>query len=91
VLVFLSLGVIFDIIAVTLMVMGTTGTSFTTHGIFGYAAFLIMFVDTIVIWRFYFKKGLDARPNYKLVRFTKYAYMFWVIAYFTGSLIVLWR
>lgn len=91
VLVFLTLGVLFDIAAVVFMILGARGTTFTWHGILGYSAFTLMLADTVWVWRTYFIKGLDAKAGTGLIRFASYAYVWWVLAYFTGSLMVLWR
>lgn len=90
-LVFLTIGVILDVSAIVLMMIGAKGTPFTLHGFIGYLAFLIMLIDTIWVWVSYFKNGIDSRVSNKLFTFAKYAYLCWVIAYLTGSLIVLWR
>jgi hypothetical protein len=90
-LIFLSAGIIFDITAIVLMVIGAKGTPFTFHGFVGYIAFLVMLIDTIWVWATYFKNGIDAPIGKNLHRYTKYAYLCWVAAYLTGSLIVLWR
>lgn len=91
VLIFLSLGVIFDLVAIVLMFIGAKGSPFSFHGTIGYSAFIIMLVDTIWAWRLYLKNGVDVRVDKKYLRFSRIAYFWWVLAYFTGSLIVLWR
>jgi hypothetical protein len=91
VLIFLSLGVLFDVAAITLMIIGASGKPFTLHGILGYSALIVMFIDTILVWRVYFKHGIDAYVKRKFLRYPKYAYLWWIIAYLTGSLIILWR
>ena len=90
-LIFLTLGVIFDVTAVIFMILGAQGTPFSWHGIFGYSAFLVMLIDTFLVWRQYFLHGIDTRINKRLEVYSKYAYIWWVIAYITGSLIILWR
>ncbi|MCY1722203.1 hypothetical protein OU798_17750 [Prolixibacteraceae bacterium Z1-6] len=91
VLIFLSLGLVFDMAAIALMIVGARETSFTLHGLLGYSAYLVMLVASIGVWRVYFKHGIDSRITKPLLRYTKFAYLWWVIAYFTGSLIILWR
>ncbi|WP_346863752.1 hypothetical protein [uncultured Draconibacterium sp.] len=91
VLIFLSLGILFDLAAITLMVLGAKGSPFTAHGIVGYSALLVMLVDAVSVWNIYIKRGIDAPVRKKLLRYTKFAYFWWVLAYFTGSLLVLWR
>jgi len=77
--------------AITLMVIGSKGTPFTAHGIVGYSALLVMLIDVVLIWRVYFIAGIDAPVKKNLLRYAKFAYFWWVLAYFTGSLLVLWR
>ena len=91
VLIFLTLGVIFDIAAIVLMITGARATPFTLHGLLGYSALLIMLIGTVGVWRIYFKYGIDKKINKNLLNYTKFAYVCWVLAYITGSLIVLWR
>lgn len=91
VLIFLTTGVIFDATAIVLMMIGAQGTPFTLHGLVGYIAFLVMLIDAICFWMAYFKNGIDSPVSKNLQRYAKYAYLYWVIAYLTGSLIVLWR
>lgn len=91
VLIFLSLGVIFDLAAISLMISGARATPFTLHGLLGYSALLVMLIGTLLVWRIYFKYGIDTNINKKILRYTTFAYFWWVSAYITGSLIVLWR
>lgn len=91
VLLFLSLGVLLDLMAIVLMIIGAQDTPFTLHGFIGYTAFFIMVADTIMVWRLRIKKGKDAVVGKKHLRFARFAYFCWVLAYLTGSLIILWR
>lgn len=91
VIIFLSLGVIFDIAAIIFMIKGSEGTPFTFHGLIGYTAFTVMLVDTFWVWVIYFKKGLDTPINKLHLWFARGAYFWWVLGYITGSLIVLFR
>jgi len=91
VLVFLTLGIILDFTAVGFMIIGSTKGIFTLHGILGYSAILTMLLDTFFIWRFYLKNGFDVEISKNIVTFSKYAYSWWVIAYLTGSLLVIWK
>lgn len=91
VLIFLTTGLIFDATAIVFMVIGAQGTPFTLHGFVGYLAFFVMLIDAICFWVVYFKNGIDSPVSKKLLRYAKYAYLYWVFAYITGSLIVLWR
>lgn len=91
VLTFLTLGVLLDIVAVTFMIIGSTKGVFTKHGILGYTATLTMVIDLFLIWRFYLENGFDKTIHKALLTYSKFAYAWWLIAYFTGSLLVIWK
>lgn len=88
---FLLIGVVLDFTAIVCMIIGATQTPFSLHGILGYSAFSVMFVYFVLIARIFIKNGKNARINKPLERFAKFAYGWWVIAYFTGSLMVLFK
>jgi len=91
VLIFLTLGIILDLTAVVFMIVGSSKGIFTLHGILGYSAIITMLLDTFFIWRFYLKNGFDVEISKNIVAFSKFAYSWWVIAYLTGSLLVIWK
>lgn len=91
VLFFLTLGVLLDFTAVTFMIIGATKSPFSLHGILGYTAMFTMVIDAFLIWRFYLKNGFDTEIEKNLITYTKVAYTWWIIAYFTGSLLVIWK
>lgn len=86
VLVFLTLGVILDITATSFMIYGSSNSAFTMHGMIGYSALLAMVIDTTLIWKFYLKHG--ANISQSLHRYSLVAYIWWVIAFITGGLLV---
>lgn len=86
ILIFLTLGVILDITATSFMIYGSSNSAFTLHGMLGYSALLAMVIDTTLIWRYYLKIGPNiSRP---LHRYSLIAYIYWVIAFITGGLLV---
>lgn len=91
VLTFLTLGVILDLVAIYLMILGSKGTPFTLHGLLGGVAFFVMFVESIWCWKLYLNYGRDFKAGKSHIVYTKVAYLFWVVAYFTGSLLIIWR
>ena len=91
VLTFISLGVLLDLIAILLMMKGSTGSPFTLHGFLGGIAFSVMFVEMVWCWNMYFTYGLDVKAGKPHIIYTKVAYLFWVLAYFTGSILIIWR
>lgn len=88
VLVFVTIGIILDITATICMIIGSTNSPFTLHGFLGYSALLAMLVDVILIWSFYKKNGSKIQVPKKIHKYTLFAYLWWVIAYITGSLLV---
>jgi len=86
ILIFLTLGVILDIIATSFMIYGSSNSAFTLHGTLGYSALVAMVIDTILIWRYYLKIGPNISRS--LHRYSLAAYIWWIIAFITGSLLV---
>jgi hypothetical protein len=89
VLVFLSLGLILDIAATILMIIGSENPAFTLHGLLGYSSLTGMFVDAILLWRLRIRMGLKTRVPKSLHWYTRIAYAWWILAYITGALIVI--
>jgi uncharacterized repeat protein (TIGR03987 family) len=88
---FLTTGLVLDITATICMIIGSTKSPFTLHGSLGYSALTLMLIDTILIWRFYNKNGTGLVVPKALHRYTIIAYSWWVIAYITGSLLVMMK
>ena len=59
VLIFITLGILLDIMATVLMIMGSSNTPFTLHGFIGYSSLAAMLIDTVLIWNHWFKSGPD--------------------------------
>jgi len=89
VLIFITLGVVLDITATIFMILGSKNSPFTFHGFIGYSALIVMMIELVKIWRAYNKSGLRADVPRGLHLFSRYAYIWWVIAYITGSLIAM--
>ncbi len=90
VLIFLSLGVLLDIVAVSLMIAGAKTTPFTWHGLIGYSASVTMIINLILVWQIYIKKGMYSKIRKSVITYSKFAFGWWLITYITGSLMVLW-
>lgn len=88
VLSFITIGVTLDIIATTLMIIGSDKGGLTLHGFIGYSSLLGMLIDTVLIWATVHKNGINHMANNKLHQYTRYAYLWWVMAFITGSLLV---
>ena len=90
VLIFLTLGIALDISATSLMIIGSPNSPFTIHGVLGYSALAGMMIDTILIWRYFSLKRREKVPA-KLHLYSRFAYLWWVIAFVTGSLMVIFK
>ena len=88
VLLFLTAGILLDITATVLMITGSTNSPFTYHGFIGYSALAVMLIETFIIWRAYFKTGINSTVSNIAHQYSRYAYLWWVVAYITGSLLV---
>jgi len=91
VLIFITLAVIFDITATTCMMIGTTRTYFTFHGILGYIGLLLMITDAFLLWKFKLKYGAEILISKSLSSFSKIAYSWWIIAFITGVIVSFFR
>jgi hypothetical protein len=89
VLIFLTLGIIADIIATGFMIAGSSKGLFTLHGIIGYSALLGMLIDNILIWRLRLKTGIGATVPDAIHLYSRFAYIWWVLAFITGGLLVM--
>ena len=89
VLVFLSLGVLLDISATTMMIIVSENSPFTLHGILGYSSLTGMVIDAILLWRFRIKKGSQEKVARPVHLYSRIAYIWWVAAYITGTLMVM--
>ena len=91
ILVFLTLGVALDITATTFMILGSSKGIFTLHGIIGYSSLLGMFIDAVLIWRLKINKGSYSPVPDNIHIYSRYAYIWWVIAFITGGVLVALR
>lgn len=91
ILVFLTLGVALDITATIFMILGSSKGIFTLHGIIGYSSLAGMFTDAVMIWRLKMKNGFYCPIPDKIHIYSRYAYIWWVIAFITGGLLVVLR
>ena len=89
VLYFLTLGVVLDITATTCMIIGSENSPFTLHGILGYSSLTAMVLDAILIWRFRLQHDARTTVPRSLHLYSRVAYIWWILAYITGTLIVI--
>ncbi len=89
VLLFLTIGIILDIAATIMMIIGSSNGPFTLHGWVGYSALAFMLVDTYLLWNVKFKFGLNSAVPSGTHLYSRFAYIWWVLAYITGSMLVM--
>lgn len=88
VLTFLTTGVLLDITATVCMIAGSTHSAITLHGMLGYSALLAMLVDCVLLWRHRQTQGVEAQVARTLHLYSRYAYIWWIVAYITGAVLV---
>ncbi|MCD6250457.1 MAG: hypothetical protein J7J98_09025 [candidate division Zixibacteria bacterium] len=86
-LLFLTLGIAFDIVATTCMIIGSTNSPFSLHGLLGYSSLMVMLIETTLAWRHRLRAG-DGEVSSGLHLYSRIAYFWWVAAFVTGALIV---
>lgn len=91
VLIFITVGVLLDITATTFMIIGSSQGPLTLHGILGYSSLAGMLTDAILIWRQKKKHGIGVAVPRRLHLYSRYAYIWWVLAFITGGLLVALR
>ena len=88
---FLTIGIILDITATAFMIIGSSNSAFSLHGILGYSSLAAMLIDTILIWRFHIATKPGTIVPKGLHLYSRYAYAWWVIAFITGLMLVVFR
>ena len=88
VLLFYTIGVCLDITATILMIIGSSKGMLTLHGMIGYSSLLGMLIDTILLWRHNLGHGPEIEVNHRLHIYSRIAFLWWIIAYITGGLLV---
>jgi hypothetical protein len=91
ILTFLTLGVILDISATVCMIIGSSRSGITFHGMLGYSSLTGMFIDSLLIWKFRHNNKIGAFVTKKLHIYSRVAYIWWIIAYVTGAVLVMLR
>lgn len=91
VITFVTIGVVLDITATIFMIIGSDKGGLTLHGFIGYSSLLGMLLDVIFMWVRIFKHGINNKTSGGLHLYSRYAYIWWVIAFITGGLLVLFK
>jgi hypothetical protein len=88
---FLTIGVILDISATCCMIIGSSRPWYAIHGLLGYSSLILMLTDTILVWKFKIINDYNINVPKKLHLYSRIAYIWWVIAFITGALMVILR
>ena len=88
ILFFYTIGISLDITATICMIIGSSKGLVTIHGLIGYSSLLGMLIDTILLWRYNIKHGAGQLVNKGLHLYSRISFIWWIIAYITGGLIV---
>lgn len=88
---FITIGIILDVTATICMIIGSSNSPFTLHGFLGYSALLAMLIDVVVIWRFHYQNESKTTVPRQIHIYTLIAYLWWVVAYITGSMLVMMK
>jgi uncharacterized repeat protein (TIGR03987 family) len=83
----LTIGIVLDVTATACMIAGSRNLPFTAHGVLGYSALLAMLIDTILTWRYWKSPNKDQPVPRGLHYYTRFAYLWWVLAYIAGGMI----
>jgi hypothetical protein len=87
VLTFLTVGVILDITATIFMIIGS-GKAISFHGVVGYLSLAGMLTDTILSYRKVIRSGINAILSKKFILWSQAAFIYWIVAYITGAILV---
>ncbi|MFC2163597.1 hypothetical protein ACFLT2_01220 [Acidobacteriota bacterium] len=88
VLIFQCAGLALDIASTLLMILGSDNTPLSVHGFIGYSALVIMIIKTLLFWRHYKKHGVSGKVSKILHWYSRVAYVWWVVAFILGGLLV---
>lgn len=91
VLTFLSIGVLLDSIATICMILGSSKGPFTLHGILGYSSLAGMLIDASLLWYTRIAYGNNYPVSQRLHTYSLIAYLWWIVAYVTGAILVMTR
>ncbi len=88
---FFSIGVFFDLTSTICMVIGSSQGAITLHGLIGYSSLTGMLIETILCLRFIQTNGTDKIISPRFFRGTMFVYIYWVLAYITGAILIMIR
>lgn len=88
VLTFMSAGIVLDMTATAFMIIGSPNSPLSFHGLLGYSSLTAMIIEVILIWRYHLQA-----PNQEVKKtlhlYSRYAYIWWVLVFITGGILVI--
>ena len=88
ILFFYTIGISLDITATICMIIGSSKGLVTIHWLIGYSSLLAMLIDTILLWRYNIMQGSGQLVSKGLHLYSRISFIWWILAYITGGLIV---
>lgn len=85
----LRLGVVLDITATVCMIAGSSRGPFTAHALLGFSSLAAMIVETALAWRHHALAGSEALVPGSIHNYSRIAFGWWIVAYFTGAYLVM--
>ncbi|MFH1852674.1 MAG: hypothetical protein ABIA75_10045 [Candidatus Neomarinimicrobiota bacterium] len=85
---FITIGVILDITATVCMIAGSPNSPFTVHGFIGYSSLAAMLIDAVLLWSYRRVHDATTIVPRKLHLYSRAAYIWWVLAFITGGVLV---
>ena len=86
---FVSAGLALDLTSTLLMIIGSENPPYILHGILGYSSLTGMLVDAFLLLRLRIRRGEGSEVPATLHLYTRIAYLWWILAYLTGLVIVI--
>jgi uncharacterized repeat protein (TIGR03987 family) len=90
-LIFLGLGLLFDISGTVCMIIGSSNHAFTNHGVIGYSALAGMFIDNAIFWSLRQKNGIGSGVPKRVHYYSLLAYLWWIVVYISGFVMAIGR
>jgi len=87
----LSFSVLFYITATIFIISGSSKGFLTLHGLIGYTSLGMIIIKTVQFYLFTKKIGYTQAFSKKQLATFTFIYIYWVLAYITGAVLILFR
>lgn len=89
---FFSIGFLLNMGAILFMLHGLDWKVFLSgHSILGYLSLTLMAIGTFGVWKGYICCRPGVRISKNLLRYIRFAYLWWVLTYLANIIMVIWR